>query len=90
VRARLARVLLFVALLAGWQAALEHSVEHGTDSHQESSFCDALTGLTACAAETRVLWARHCPQYEVPFHPLTALRAAEAPPFLSHAPPASV
>jgi hypothetical protein len=90
VRARLARVLLLVALLAGWQAALEHSVEHGADSHQESSFCDALTALTACAAETRVLWAQHAPHYEVPVHPLPALRAAEAPPFLSQAPPVSV
>ena len=63
--ARLARVLIVLALLAGWQAALQHPIQHvdskgglvhlgdghsGKKTSQGSKLCDALAALTACAA----------------------------------------
>jgi hypothetical protein len=104
---RLARLLLAVALLAGWQAALLHPLQHfdkqggfvhladghsgakqGEKPQGGSGLCDAIAALAACA-----------PGAVLPFTPLpfescslcsskTERRFAEAPPFLSQAPPA--
>jgi hypothetical protein len=63
-RSILARLLLVVALLAGWQAALLHPLEHvdgqgelvhagheeGSPADRAENLCDALAALTACAA----------------------------------------
>jgi hypothetical protein len=64
---RLGAALLAVALLSGWQAALQHPLEHIDEhgdfvhvhddghSHEGESgsgpLCDALAALTACAPE---------------------------------------
>jgi hypothetical protein len=105
VLARLARVLLAVALLAGWQAALEHPLAHVDElgkfvhlhsghSHEDGSdpgsLCDLLAALTACAAHAQAALARHIPDFAVPSQPLGAPRPAQAPPFRSQGPPASV
>jgi len=109
VLARLARVLpqflLVVALLAGWQAALQHPIEHVDElgefvhlhsghSHEEGSesglLCDALAVLTACAAQAVAVLAGFSPDPVAPSISVGAPRAAEAPPFLSQGPPASV
>jgi hypothetical protein len=103
--ARLARVFLAVALLAAWQAALQHPIEHvdelgrlvhidGVPSHEGSGsqpLCDLLDSLTACAPDSPVLGVGAQRFAHLP--PLTthdAPRAAEAPPFFSQGPPASV
>ena len=95
--ARLARVFLVVALLAGWQAALLHPLQHseagglvhlGSKPSDKSATCDALAALTACAV--------HAPlAFEAPALDQGAFRffasrprAAEAPPFLAQGPPA--
>jgi hypothetical protein len=100
--ARLARVFLAVALLAAWQAALQHPIEHVDElgklvhlhdapSHQGSPLCDLLDSLTACAP--------HAPLLSVAAEAFAHLasstthgapRVAEAPPFFSQGPPASV
>jgi hypothetical protein len=85
---RLARLVLVVALLAGWQAAVAHSIEHGSEAHEESSLCDALDALTACApdvANVLVGYERSC--HSLPSYHEGAPRVAEAPPFLSQGPP---
>jgi hypothetical protein len=103
VLARLARVLLAIALLASWQAALQHPIEHVDElgefvhlhsghSHDGSGaepLCDALAALTACASEALAFCATHSPDYEAPCHSPDAPRLAQAPPFLSQGPPAS-
>jgi hypothetical protein len=99
-RSALFRLFLVVALLSGWQSALVHPIEHvdeagefvhlGHDHDGEAAgpLCDTLAALTACApngiavlpvepVKHEVILARH----------ESAPRAAEAPPFLSHAPP---
>jgi hypothetical protein len=98
----LGRVLLVVALLAGWQAALEHPIEHVDEaggfvhlhsghSHDQGSdgglLCDALAALTACAAQAQVFPASENPIHRVASYPLDAQRPAPAPPFLSQGPP---
>jgi hypothetical protein len=90
VLARLARVFLVVALLAGWQAALGHSVEHGASWHEDGPLCGALDGLTACAAQEGAKLAPINSVDGAPALPFDAPRLAERPPFLSHGPPASV
>jgi hypothetical protein len=85
VLARLARVFLVAVLLALWQAALEHPVEHA--SHEDSSFCDALDALTACAPGPAAAPVAQIQQYAAPLFIVGAPRVAQAPPFLSHAPP---
>ena len=85
--ARLARVFLAVLLLAGWQAALDHSIEHGGDAHEESTLCGALDGLTACAPQAQLFLGEHLSVYPVPSQPAEAPRVAQAPPFLSQGPP---
>jgi len=98
------RLLLVVALLCGWQAALQHPIEHVDElgefvhlhsghSHDgdatDGSLCDTLAALTACAAEAPVLSADYFSNHQIPSRALDAPRVAQAPPFLSHGPPAS-
>ena len=99
--ARLARVFLVIALLAGWQAALQHPIEHvdklgefvhlySGHSHDGSGtepLCDALAALTACAADAQVFLNGEYADYQVPSHSPDAPRVAQAPPFLSQGPP---
>jgi hypothetical protein len=102
---RLARVALAVVLLAAWQAALQHPIEHvdelgelvhvhGGHSHEDEretgSLCDLLAALTACAAQAGIAVAVSFTEYQAPEYPVSAPRVAEAPPFLSQGPPASV
>ena len=102
--ARLARVLLVLSLLAGWQAALQHPIEHVDElgefvhlpsghSHDNGPggelLCDALAALTACAPAAQILFEQHFSQYDIPSRPVDAPRVAQAPPFLSQGPPAS-
>jgi hypothetical protein len=85
VPARLARVAFLVVLLAGWQAALNHPIEHL--SHEHSAQCDVLDALTACAAVTPTLTAAAHPGFHEIFHPTGAPRLADAPPFFAQGPP---
>jgi hypothetical protein len=85
-RARLARVLLLVVLLAGWQAALEHPIQHG--SHEASLLCDVLDALGACAPASQGALAAHRPEHDSPELPVVAPRLADAPPFHAQGPPA--
>jgi hypothetical protein len=103
VLARLARVFLVIALLAGWQTALQHPIEHvdelgefvhlhdgqSHDGSEAEPLCDTLAALTACAFEARVFSVVHVPHYEAPSHSPNAPRAAQAPPFLSQGPPSA-
>ena len=86
--ARLARVVLVIALLAGWQAALAHSIEHGSEAHEESSLCDSLDALTACAPGTaKAFVGSERPGHALLSHHESAPRVAQAPPFFSQGPP---
>jgi hypothetical protein len=100
VLARLARVLIAVALLAAWQAALVHPLEHvdaaggfvhldgDADGHPEKTeLCDALAALTACATHTVFSYTAVAPREPSAFPPRHARRIAEPPPFLSQGPP---
>jgi hypothetical protein len=89
--ARLARVFLAVALLAAWQAALQHPIKHVAQSHEASPLCDLLDSLAACVPEVAPILARSEPVESLflSVH-ASAPRVAEAPPFLSQGPPASV
>jgi hypothetical protein len=87
VLARLARVLVAVALLAGWQAALQHPIEHLDPFHEAGSLCDELAALTACAAGGQPSTSAPWSDYGVPVCPVLTPRRAEAPPFLSQGPP---
>ena len=102
---RLARVLLIVALLAGWQAALQHPIEHVDElgefvhapghSHEGGSdhgqLCDTLAALTACApGAVQPLVASEQLELSLPPQHQGARRVAEAPPFLAQGPPASI
>jgi hypothetical protein len=104
VLAHLARVVLVIALLGGWQAALQHPIEHVDEfgefvhlnnghSHEQGSeaglLCDALAALTACAPDALVFSGTCSPDHAVQSHPTGAPRMAEAPPFLSQGPPVS-
>jgi hypothetical protein len=102
----LARLLLVLALLAGWQAALVHPLEHvdehghlvhagdgrGHDGNASSDpsakLCDALSALTACAAQAG--FAVEALAAEQQFFGFIAgrLRRADPPPFLAQGPPA--
>jgi hypothetical protein len=103
VLARLARVFLVVALLAGWQAALLHPLQHA-DSHgalihlgdgrtapaqsDSSKLCDALAALTACAPHAPLAFAAPAAEHHAFRVSEARPRAAEAPPFLAQGPPA--
>jgi hypothetical protein len=100
---RLARIVLAVALLAGWQGALLHPLQHfdkqggfvhladghsGDQKSGKSSLCDALAALTACAADAPITPpCVDCGQQSSSSEK-AELRAAQAPPFLSQGPPA--
>jgi len=98
------RIFLILGLLAGWQAALQHPIEHvgslgqfvhlhdGDSQDPESGpLCDALAALTACApAAIPALLASAPASHSLPIVHADAPRAAEAPPFLSQGPPSSV
>ena len=102
---RLARLALAVVLLVAWQAALQHPIEHvdelgelvhvhGGHSHEDESgagsLCDLLAALTACATPKHAVFGQFQSEYNSPAYPSSAPRVAEAPPFLSQGPPASV
>jgi hypothetical protein len=98
----LARLVLAAALLAAWQGALVHPLEHvnghggfvhladghdGERNPDASGLCDALAALTACAfAGVKFSVAVSSSQVVLAHYDDTSL-AAEAPPFLSQGPP---
>jgi hypothetical protein len=102
---RLGAAWLAVALLCGWQAAVQHPIKHvdghgefvhvHNDGHSDKGesgsgpLCDALAALTACAAEALAVLGQVELHHEALFFPTSAPRVAEAPPFLSQGPPAS-
>jgi hypothetical protein len=99
VLARFARLLLVVALLAGWQSALVHPLSHvdqqgklvhlGEGSKGSSDVsCDVLAALAACAPQASAAVAVPASSYVSPVHFAGAPRAAASPPFLSQGPPA--
>lgn len=103
---RCARLFVALAFLAGSRTALLHPLEHlgkhgefvhlngsHSDKNQSESapLCDALAALTACApVATAALPAFQQPDNSLPTLFAGAPRVAEAPPFLSQGPPASV
>jgi hypothetical protein len=102
--ARLATLALAAVLLVAWQAALQHPIEHVDelgelvhlhDSEEKNPeagpLCDLLASLTACAPGTPLLalGAERVASLPTPQN-TGAPRAADAPPFLSQGPPASV
>ena len=84
---RLARVVFAVVLLAAWQAALEHPIEHA--NHEDSAFCDTLDALTACAPGSQPVLVAQIPDYAAPITIVCAPRLADALPFLSQGPPSA-
>ena len=99
--ARLARLLLIVALLAGWQAALLHPIKHvdergalvhlgdadGKHGTAKGELCDVLSTLTAGAAVVLAVFDYEDSTGPVSFAPRFEPRRAQAPPFLSQGPP---
>lgn len=101
-RSVLARLLLVVVLLAGWQASLVHPLEHvdgegalvhagqndDSPADRAENLCDAFAALTACAAQAGL--ALQVEQSEEKHSSFAAerLRRADPPPFLSQGPPA--
>lgn len=93
---RLARLLLALVLLAGWQLALVHPLKHFDSkggyvhladghSHERKSgsadaLCDAIAALAACAPETRTGLAPLCWQHDCPASADFASRLAAAVP----------
>ena len=102
---RLARLLLALALLAGWQAALLHPLQHLDDNGQyvhpggdsgkskpaKLLACDTLAALAACLPQMpAALSPLCCPHDSPPSRGRSLWLAAAAPPFLSQGPPASL
>ena len=99
-RERLTRLLLVAALLAGWQLALVHPLQHvdgrgdlvhldGKDSGSPELLCDLIAALGACAPVYVAQMAPPCCGNESPaFRDFALHLAAAAPPFLSQGPPA--
>ena len=99
----LAKLLLALALLAGWQLALLHPLQHlnpeggfvhlgSGDSGKSGTtdpLCDAIAALATCApgASTGALPAARSLEAAAAYDAI-ALRAAEPPPFLAQGPPA--
>jgi hypothetical protein len=98
----IARLLLAAALLAGWQAALQHPIQHvdskgglvhlgdghsGKKGPDGSKLCDALAALTACAAHSPALFESPATDHHAFRFSKSRPRAAEAPPFLAQGPP---
>jgi hypothetical protein len=93
---RLARLLLALALLAGWQAALVHPLKHldaqggyvhlgAADSKDGKSgradgLCDAIAALATCAASAGTKIAPPCCRDASPAARDGALRLAAASP----------
>jgi hypothetical protein len=68
-----------------------HAHDEGrSDEPDTGSLCDLLAALTACAAQAAVALAGSFSGFKAPEYPVSAPRLAEAPPFLSQGPPASV
>ena len=102
---RLARIALAAVLLAGWQGALLHPLQHfdkqggfvhladghaGDQKSGKSALCDALAALTACAGETpAAVPCIDCIEQSLTYQ-YARLRAAQAPPFFSQGPPVSL
>jgi len=93
----LARVVLAAALLAGWQAALLHPLQHadgaglvhlGGKSPEKSPLCDVLSALTACAPQATFAFDPPAADHHAFRVSVARPRAAEAPPFLAQGPPA--
>jgi hypothetical protein len=94
--------LLALALLAGWQSALLHPLQHvdkngalvhlgggGAGDHEpgKSGLCDVLAALAACLAGAPLAVACvDSGQRSLPSHHAEP-RAAQAPPFLAQGPP---
>ena len=100
---RLARIVLAAALLAGWQGALLHPLQHfdsqgalvhladghaGDQKSGKSELCDTLAALTACVADAAPALA--CIDCSETYRACdrSELLAAQAPPFLAQGPPA--
>jgi hypothetical protein len=99
-----ARLLLALALLMGWQLALVHPLKHvdgqgsyvhlgnhvpDRQSDSPDDLCDVIAGLTACIGAAQLACAPACCGEASPVRRDAGLRlAAAAPPFLSQGPPA--
>jgi hypothetical protein len=97
VLARLARVLIAAALLAGSQTALVHPLEHSDDgrlvhlggtSSEKSELCDVLAALGACVPTAILSFGDAAPSRPGISTSQLRPRAAEAPPFFAQGPPA--
>ena len=93
---RLARLLLALALLAGWQLALVHPLKHfdaqggyvhlgGGHSQNGKSgspdgLCDAIAALVACVAQTPPGFPPPCCRDEFPASLDSSIRLAAAAP----------
>jgi len=101
----LGRLVLVAALLAAWQSALVHPLDHSdgrggfvhlADGHDKekqpkaSGLCDALAALIACAPGALQFFNAPVPSNAVLAVHHGAPRIAEAPPFLSQGPPAAL
>lgn len=95
------RLFLVIALLAGWQAALVHPIEHvddggalvhfgdsgGEHGTAAGELCDLLASLSACAAWGGPTIAVAASIDSVSVAPRFEPRRAQAPPFLAQGPP---
>ena len=103
--ARLARVFLVVALLAGWQLALVHPLQHvavdgslvhlsdphsGKSPAESSALCDALAALTACTSNSTPVLAFFPLAPQSVALPLFMAASRSGPPFFAQGPPALV
>jgi ATP phosphoribosyltransferase regulatory subunit HisZ len=100
-RSVVARLLLVVALLAGWQASLVHPLEHvdaegvlvhaghdeGSSTDRAENLCDALAALTACATQAATVFEVEKSEAKHSSFAAERLRRADPPPFLSQGPP---
>jgi hypothetical protein len=90
-------LVLAAALLAGWQAALLHPVQHadggglvhlGGKPSEKSAACDVLAALTACAPHAPFAFEPPAADHHAFRVSQSRPRVAEAPPFLAQGPPA--
>ncbi|HWA39139.1 MAG TPA: hypothetical protein VG873_14875 [Burkholderiales bacterium] len=100
-RSFLARLFLVLALLAGWQSALIHPLEHldadgalvhaghdaGSSTDRAENLCDAFAALTACAAQAALALDVEQSTQRHSRYAAERLRRADPPPFLSQGPP---
>jgi hypothetical protein len=99
----LARLVVVAALLAGWQAALLHPLQH-SDAHggflhldgkpsgqpDKSGLCDVLAALTACAQHALLAFEPPAQGREGALFAETQWRLPEPPPFFAQGPPSLV